>query len=69
MGPSTNIGAHSMGIGINRVTAPVTLAVTDGSTTNVWLWSFPLARELYLALVSTWRASGKLNRWNRVSSA
>ena len=68
LGPSTNIGAHSMGIGINQVTAPVTLAVT-GSTKNMWLWSFLLACELYLVLVSTRHASGKLNRWNRVSSA
>ncbi len=69
LGPSTNIGAHSMGIGIILVTAPVTLAVTNGSTTNVWLWSFLLARELYLVLVSTRRARGRLNYWNRVSLA
>ncbi len=43
VGPSRNIGAHSKGMGINRVTAPVTRVVIDGSTTNVGNWSFPLA--------------------------
>ncbi len=68
-GPLTNIDAHSMGIGIILVTTPVTLAVTNGSTTNVWRWLFPLAHELYLAKVLARHAGGRLNCWNRVSLA